>query len=65
MPGDTVRNILPCAEGDAFDATYRIDADGRLVQAEITGAFFPDTDAITYTIDVLAYDVEKDISAPE
>lgn len=65
VPGDTVRNILPCAEGDAFDATYRIDADGRLTDAEITGAFFPDMDAITYTIEVQDYDVEKDITAPE
>lgn len=65
VPGDTIRNILPCAEGDTFDATYRIDADGRLAEAEITGAFFPGLDEITYTIEVLDYDVEKDITAPE
>ncbi len=65
VPGDTVRNFLPCAEGDDFDATYRIDADGRLTDAEITGEFFPGMDAITYTIEVQDYDVEKDITAPE
>lgn len=65
VPGDTIRNILPCAEGDAFDATYRIDADGLLTEAEITGEFFPDMDAITYLIEVRAYDVEQEISAPE
>lgn len=65
VPGDTIRNILPCAEGDAFDATYRIDADGLLTEAEITGEFFPDMDAITYVIEVRAYDVEQEISAPE
>lgn len=65
VPGDTVRHILPCAEGDDFDATYRIDADGRLTDAEITGEFFSGMDAITYTIEVQEYDVEKDITAPE
>ena len=60
-----MRNILPCAEGDDFDATYRIDADGRLTDAEITGEFFAGMDAITYTIEVQDYDVEKDITAPE
>ena len=65
VPGDTIRNILPCAEGDEFDATYRIDADGRLTDAEITGEFFAGMDAITYTIEVQDYDIEKDITAPE
>jgi lipoprotein LprG len=65
VPGDTVRNILPCAEGDSFDATYRIDADGYLSEAEITGEFFPGMDAITYVIEVQKYDVEQEITAPE
>ena len=65
VPGDTVRNILPCADGDSFDATYRINGDGELTEAEITGEFFPGNDSITYTIDVDEYGVEKDISAPE
>ena len=65
VPGDTVRNILPCAEGDDFDATYRIDADGYLTDAEITGEFFAGMDAITYAIEVHEYDVEKEITAPE
>jgi lipoprotein LprG len=65
VSGDTVRNILPCAEGESFDATYRIDADGYLDEAEITGEFFPDMDAITYVIEVQKYDVEQEITAPE
>ena len=65
VPGDTVRNILPCAEGDSFDATYRIDADGYLSEAEITGEFFSGMDAITYVIEVQDYDVEQEITAPE
>ncbi|KAA1416846.1 LppX_LprAFG lipoprotein [Nocardioides humilatus] len=65
LPGDAVRNILPCAKGDTFDATYRINSDGELTQAEITGEFFSGEDAITYTIDVEDYGVEQEISAPE
>lgn len=65
VPSETVRNILPCAEGDSFDATYRIDGDGFLKEAEITGEFFPGMDAITYVIEVHDYDVEQAITAPE
>lgn len=65
VPGDSVRNILPCAEGDEFDATYRIDADGQLTEAEITGEFFPGMDSIAYVIRVEEYDVEQEITAPE
>lgn len=65
VPGEAIQNILPCAEGDAFDATFRVDGDGRLLSADITGEFFPDSDAITYTIDIREYDVERDITAPE
>jgi lipoprotein LprG len=65
LPGDSVRNILPCADGDSFDATYRVNSDGELTQAEITGDFFSGGDAITYTIDVDDYGVDEEISAPE
>jgi lipoprotein LprG len=64
VPGDSVRNILPCAEGDDFEAIYRVDADGYLIDAEITGEFFEGMDAFTYAIEVDKYDVEKDITAP-
>lgn len=63
--GDAIRDILPCAEGDAFAATYRVDDDGRLRSARLTGVFFPDAEEMTYTIDVTEYDVTKDITAPE
>ncbi len=63
--GDAIREILPCAEGDSFDATYRVDDDGHLRTARLTGVFFPDAEEVTYTIDVTEYDVTKDISAPE
>lgn len=63
--GDSIRSILPCAEGDDFGATYRVDEDGYLRTARLTGVFFPGADEVTYTIDVTAYDVTKDISSPE
>jgi lipoprotein LprG len=66
VPGDAIQQILPCAEGEAFDATFRIDGDGYLRSADITGTFFPSVpDDITYTITVTEYDVERDITAPE
>lgn len=63
--GDAIREILPCAEGNEFGATYRVDDDGYLRTARLTGVFFPDAEEVTYTIDVTGYDVTKDITAPE
>jgi lipoprotein LprG len=63
VPGDVVSNVIPSAEGD-FDATYSIAADGELRTAELTGVFYPDTDAMTYTIGFDDYGTEKDIVAP-
>lgn len=62
--GDAIRGILPCAEGDSFDATYRVDDKGYLRSARLSGVFFPDSDEVTYSIDVTKYDVTKDISTP-
>ena len=63
--GDAIRDVLPCAEGDSFAATYRVDEDGRLRSARLSGVFFPGADEVTYTIDVTEYDVTKDITSPE
>jgi lipoprotein LprG len=63
VPGDVVSNVIPSAEGD-FDATYSISSDGELRTAELTGVFYPDTEAMTYTIGFDDYGTEKDIVAP-
>jgi lipoprotein LprG len=63
VPGDTVSNILPGAEGD-FDATYTITADGELREAVLTGVFYPNTESMTYTIGFEDYGTEKKIAAP-
>lgn len=64
VPGEAIKNILPCAEGDDFEASFRIGGDGYLDSADVTGEFFPGVDDITYTIQVLEYDVEREITAP-
>ncbi len=64
VPGDAVTNILPCAPGDSFDATFTITPEGQLRAAEITGEFFGGGGELTYTIDISEYDVEQEISAP-
>lgn len=62
LPGD-VQRIIPSATGD-FDVRYEIDSDGRLHSAELTGEFYPGEKSVTYTIDIVKYDVEKEITAP-
>ena len=64
-PGDAIREILPCAEADSFPVNYKVDKDGKLVSVDMTGAFFPDSEEVTYTIGISAYDVTRDISAPQ
>lgn len=63
VPGDVVSNVIPSAEGD-FEATYSITSEGELREARLTGVFYPDTDAMTYTIGFDDYGTEKDIVAP-
>jgi lipoprotein LprG len=64
-PGDAIREVLPCAEDDAYDVTYRVDGDGKVRSVDMTGTFFPDSEPVTYAIEVTEYDVTKDISAPQ
>lgn len=63
VPGDVVSNVIPSASGD-FDATYTISDDGELRTAVLTGVFYPDTEAMTYTIGFDDYGTEQDITAP-
>lgn len=63
VPGDVVSNVIPSASGD-FDVTYTISADGELREAVLTGVFYPDTEAMTYTLGFEDYGTEKEIAAP-
>jgi len=64
VPASFVKSVIPSSSGDDFDATYTISSDGELRQAKLTGAFYPDSDHMTYTLDFDDYGTEKDISAP-
>lgn len=64
VPGDAVQNLLPCAPGEEFVATFNLDEEGMLQTADIQGEFFPGGGELTYTISIEAYDVEQDITAP-
>ncbi len=65
LAGDRIVGIIPSADPQGeFDATFTVGAENRLTQVVLTGPFYPDADAVTYTIDLADYGVEKDISAP-
>ena len=64
VPASFVKSVIPSSSGDDFEATYTISSDGELRQAKLTGAFYPDSDHMTYTLDFDDYGTEKDISAP-
>lgn len=64
VPGNAVQNLLPCAPGAEFAATFTIDDEGLLRTAEIRGEFFEGGGDLTYTIAIDSYDVDKAISKP-
>jgi lipoprotein LprG len=64
VPADLVETVIPSATGDDFDIAYLISSEGELREARITGEFYPDSDEMTYTIELDNYGTEKDITAP-
>ena len=62
VPGSAVESVIPSAEGD-FDVSYGFE-DGELRTADLTGVFYPDTTAITYTLRFDDYGTEQDITGP-
>ena len=64
VPGDAVQNLLPCAPGEQFTASFTLGADGRLRSADLTGEFFEDAGELTYTVAIDKYDVDQEISKP-
>jgi lipoprotein LprG len=63
VSGEQVANIIPSAEGE-FDATYTVSDDGELRRAVLTGVFYPDTEPMTYTVDIDDYGTDQEITAP-
>ncbi|MDT9594584.1 LppX_LprAFG lipoprotein [Nocardioides zeae] len=64
LDGAVVRNFIPGADDGTFDARYLIDDEGRLCNARLTGAFYPGTDPMTYTVVFSDYGTTIDITAP-
>ncbi|GAB2752291.1 LppX_LprAFG lipoprotein [Nocardioides pakistanensis] len=65
VPGEVVASIIPSASADSdFDATFTVDDEGRLREAVLTGPFYPETDAVTYTVGFASYGTTADITAP-
>jgi lipoprotein LprG len=63
VPDTAVKNVIPTAKGD-FDATYTVDASGRLREAQLTGTFYPGSASMTYTVTFDRYGSTKKITAP-
>ena len=65
LPGRRGRRVIPSADEDAdFEVTFRIDDEGRLRSAEVSGPFYGATGTVDYTISVDDYGTEKDITRP-
>lgn len=64
VPGAVMKGLLPSAQGDSFDVTYEVSDAGELRKAELTGVFYPDTDAMTYTVTLDDYGTSVDVTAP-
>jgi len=63
VPGEAVRFLIPSAEGD-FDAVHTVDDETLLRRTELTGVFYPDTEAITYVVTLDDYGLDVEITAP-
>lgn len=63
IPSSAVEALIPTAEGD-FDAVLTVSDEGELRRAELTGVFYADADALTYTLKLDDYGTEAEITAP-
>src|SRR5690606_2490396 len=65
VPGSVVSTIIPSAQQDAsFAAELTIDDDGRLVEATMTGPFYPATDEVTYSVRFVESHPEQESAGP-
>jgi lipoprotein LprG len=64
LTGEAMAGLIPGSEGD-FEVLYKVNDDGELCSAELTGAFYGESNGeLTYTLTLDAYGTEKDITAP-
>lgn len=65
LAGEVVADVIPSASPDAdFDATFTLDDGNRLDRVVMTGPFYPEADAVTYTVEFDRYGTDQDIAAP-
>lgn len=63
IPSSAVEALIPTAEGD-FDAVLTVSDEGELRRAELTGVFYENADALTYTLELDDYGTTAEITAP-
>ena len=65
VPGKAVASVIPSADATAtFDAEFRVDDQGRLQRADVSGPFYGDHGTVAYRIALSDYGTTKDISRP-
>ena len=64
VPGADMKKVIPSSTGDTFDVEWQVTEEGELRRADLTGAFYPDSAEMTYTVTFAEYGTEKDITAP-
>jgi len=64
VPGEAMESVIPSSAGDSFDVEWQVTDEGELRKATLTGVFYPQTDAMTYTVEFTDYGSEKEITAP-
>jgi lipoprotein LprG len=64
VTGDDMAGLIPGSEGD-FEVVYKVNDNGELCSAELTGAFYGESNGdLTYTLTLDEYGTEKEITAP-
>ena len=64
VDGATMKKVIPSSAGQEFDVVYRINSARELSEVDMTGVFYPDTDEMTYRLQVTDLGLERTITAP-
>lgn len=65
LDGEIVKRLIPSADvSKKFDVVYALSDDDELVNARLTGPFYPDVSSMTYTVRVSTSSKPTKISAP-
>ena len=65
LPGDAVAAVIPSSDEKAdFEVTFRVDDEGRLDTAVVSGPFYGSKGEVEYTVTISDYGTEKDITKP-